>query len=157
MDSSAEEVAAAVLEVVPLAMHKIRREMRSQRGPEMSVASFRTLAFLNHHQGASLSDVAEHLGLTPPSVCKMIDGLVGRGLVHRITSPEDRRRIELALTPAGEGILRSARTHTQSRLAEMLASVTNEQLAQLAQSLKLLHDVFGRESEARSGAKPKEK
>ena len=56
---------------------------------------------LNRNQGASLSEVAEHVGLTLPSVSKMVDGLVTRGLLTRATDPGDRRRLTLSLTPAG--------------------------------------------------------
>ena len=156
MARPSDEAAEAILETVPLIMRTIRREMRSQSGPEMSIPSFRTLTYLNHHQGASLSEVAEHMGLTPPSVCKMIDGLVSRGLVQRVTSPDDRRRVELALTPAGQAMLRSARAHTQSRLAEMLAGLSPEQLTQVAQSLKTLRAVFGTESDLTFGTGLKE-
>ena len=93
MYTSPEECARQVLEAVPLVMLAIRTEMRRHRGSDLSVPQFRVLVYLNRHAGASLSDIAEHMGLTLPSMSKMIDGLVLRGLVLRRTNPADRRRV----------------------------------------------------------------
>ena len=68
MLGSADECARQVLEIVPLVMAAIRTEIRTHRGSELSVPQFRVLIFLNRHAGASLSDIAEHLGLTLPSM-----------------------------------------------------------------------------------------
>ena len=51
---------------------------------DLSVPQFRTLLFLRRHPGASLSEVAEHIGLTLPSISKMIDRLEARDLLARL-------------------------------------------------------------------------
>src|SRR5512142_2783 len=105
--ASADECAAMVVEIVPLVMRTIRAEMRGHRSPDLSVPQFRTLLFLRRQPGASVSDVAGHIGLTLPSVSKMIDRLVTRDLVTRHSAPEDRRRICLDLTPLGMSTLQA--------------------------------------------------
>ncbi len=120
MFGSAEECARQVLEIVPLVMAAIRTEIRSHRGSELSVPQFRVLIFLNRHEGASLSDIAEYLGLTLPSMSKMIDGLLARNMVTRQMHSEDRRRVTLALTALGRQTMQSAYQATESRLAERL-------------------------------------
>lgn len=131
-----------MLEVVPLVMRVIRAEMRSRRAADLSVPQFRALAFLSRCEGASLSDVAEHIGLTLPSISKMVDGLVTRGLVARRPSAGDRRRVALALTPQGEAVLEAARRGTQARLAEMLTALTAEERAVIARAMHTLRQVF---------------
>lgn len=142
MQTSAQQCAREALEVVPLVMRAIRAEMHSQRTPDLSVPQFRTLAFLNRQENASLSDVAEHLGLTLPSMSKMIDGLVERDLVARQTAADDRRRITLTLTVHGKSILQSAVKATQARLAEMLEGLTPEERAALVQAMRALRPIF---------------
>jgi DNA-binding MarR family transcriptional regulator len=139
---SPDECAHEVLEVVPLVMRVIRAEMRSRRASDLSVPQFRTLAFLSRCEGASLSDVAEHIGLTLPSASKMVDGLVVRELVTRRSSARDRRRVLLALTAKGEGALASARRGTQARLAEMLTALPAEERAVVVRALRTLRRVF---------------
>ena len=94
MFGSPDECARQILEIVPMVMRAIRTEIRSHRGSELSVPQFRVLIFLNRHEGASLSDIAEHLGLTLPSTSKMIDGLVARNMVTR--------QMDLGRPPAGD-------------------------------------------------------
>ena len=94
MGITADQCAHELLEVVPLVMRTIRTEMRGHRGADLSVPQFRTLVFLGNHGGASLSDLADFIGLTLPSVSKLIDGLVTRKLVARKVCTNDRRRVK---------------------------------------------------------------
>ncbi len=142
MDSSPVLEARQVLDVVPLIMCAIRREMRSHRSADISVPQFRTLAFLNEHEGASLSDAAEFIGLTLPSMSKLVDGLVTRGLVTRQTHPGDRRRMTLTLTGAGQEFHQSARQATQDCLARRLALLSDSDRAAVMRAMEALCLVF---------------
>lgn len=77
-----EESAGRLLDTVPQVMRCIRTEMRSRRGHNLTVPQFRTLNFLKRSPEASLSEVAEHLGLTLPSASKIVDGLVTEKLLY---------------------------------------------------------------------------
>ncbi len=150
MSVSSDECARDVLEVVPLIMRAIRAEMRSHRTPDLSVPQFRTLAYLSRHEGASLSDVAEHIGLTLPSMSKMVDGLVTRQLVTRETSPSDRRRVTLRLTPLGQTTWQSAREATQAHLSQRVAALSAAKRATVVTAMQALRPIFmpGRETES---------
>jgi DNA-binding MarR family transcriptional regulator len=142
---SADECAGLVKDTVPLVMRTIRAEMRSHRSLDLSVPQFRALAFLGRQPGASLSDVAAHIGLTLPSISKMIDRLVARDLVMRRSAPEDRRRMCLELTPLGEATLQVAAKATRDRLAERLATLSPDERAAIIQAMRSLHMLFGSE------------
>jgi DNA-binding MarR family transcriptional regulator len=106
------------------------------------VPQFRTLAFIDRQADASLSDVAEHIGLTLPSLSKIVDGLVTRKLVTRQRHPTDRRRMTLALTARGQTALESSRAATRACLAEDLAALSDHQRATIVQALEILRPVF---------------
>ena len=142
MDIPSENLAHEILDVVPVIMRTIRREMRSQRGPDLSVPQYRAMYFIRSHPGASLSGVAEHVGLTLPSVSKLVDGLVLRGLVTRQESGEDRRKIDLKLTQQGDSILEAAYQHTQACLANMLAGLSASEKEQVIEAMRVLRTVF---------------
>ena len=140
---SIDASAALLSDVVPLVNRTIRAQMRSHRGEDLSIPQFRTLLFLRRHPGASLSDVAEHIGLTLPSISKMIVRLEARDLVVRHGAPHDRRRICLELTDLGKSTLRAASDATRDHLSEKLALLTPEERAVLVQALHSLRSVFG--------------
>ncbi len=140
--STEEDCARAVLEVVPLVMRVIRTEMRQRRSAGMSVPQFRALLFLSRQPGASLTDVAEYLGLTLPSMSSMMEGLVERALVRRTPAAADRRRITLTLTPRGESSLAAARRATLAQLAQKLAALSPADQAAVARALHALRPLF---------------
>lgn len=146
--SSGAECAAAVMEVVPLVMRRIRTQMRRQRAPSLSVPQLRALIYLYRNQGASLSDVADHVGLGLPSMSKAIDVLVDRGLVLRRVSASDRRYASLRLSARGRGELKRARGTTEARLAEALKGLSASEGATVVAAMKTLGRVFGPEATA---------
>src|SRR5215510_2417726 len=103
------QCAGEIMETVPAVMRFLRTEMRHHGTPFLSVPQFRVLVFLYRHPGASLSSVAEHLGVTCPTASVLVDRLVRRGLVDRTTYPQERRRVALTLTATGARHLQQAR------------------------------------------------
>ena len=145
IQSSAEECAREILDDVPLAMRSIRTQLRKNGAIEVSIPQFRTLVFISRHSGASLSDAADHIGLTLPSMSTMIDGLVSRNLVIRRTDPQDRRRMTLTLTERGRTTLRGARESTLTYLSELLRNVTTSDRAALVRGMQILKSIFAEE------------
>lgn len=142
MDTSPEMIAREILDVVPMIMRTIRTEMRSRRTAELTIPQFRALLFLNRNPGVTLSAVSGHLGLTAPTVSKMVDGMVANRLVTRVPSSSDRRKVILTLTVEGQTILEKARSGTQARLLEVLVSLTPEDRDSVHHVMQLLQGLF---------------
>ena len=141
-DATPEGCARAIMEALPAAMRVLRDEMRRPHLDWLSVPQFRALLYLNRHPGASVSGVAEHLGVTRPTASALIDRLVQRGLVSRSQDPGERRRAVLHLTPAGLEMLEESRRRTQARLAGRLSGLSGDDLAALARGLAVLQAVM---------------
>jgi len=150
MDSSAETCAREILETVPLVMRAIRGAMRRHRTPSLSVTEFRALVFLDRRAGASLVELADHLGLAAATVSKMIDGMVASRFVLRRSSPEDRRRITLVLTAAGRETLERARLLAQARFATLLSALQAGQRLELTRALQALKALFAEPAEVKA-------
>ena len=142
MQELCEECAQDILEVVPMIMQLIRVEMRSQRTPDLTVPQFRMLTFINRNAGASLSEVAEHIGITLPSASKLADGLVGRALITRREATIDRRRIILEITPEGSALLNAALQGAQASLARRLQVLAPEELVVVLHAMQVLHPIY---------------
>ncbi len=130
------------MEIVPQVMRRIRQEMRGHRMPGLSIPQFRALIFLYRNPGASLSDVADHVGLSLPSMSKTIEGLVSQKLVSRRTRRGDRRYVRLRLTQEGQSVMSRARKSTESRLREALASLSKSEQASVIKGLEALRPLF---------------
>lgn len=135
------ELVGELLSTIFPILRAFRREMRRQR-PDLSEPQFRTMGFLYYRKGASLSDVASHLGLTLPTMSKMVDGLVKRELVAREGDPNDRRRVILRMTDPGKSAFETAKRQTNARLAEMLKTLTPDEQAAIVSALRIIRPVF---------------
>jgi DNA-binding MarR family transcriptional regulator len=138
LDTCAREL----MDTAPQIMRSIRVEMRRGRGSDLSIPQFRTLGFIQRNADSTLSNLADHLGLTLPSVSKLVDGLVKQELVIRQEAANDRRCLALVLTPAGESIVNSARAAAQANLAKTLGSLSADELEAVRRSMELLRPLF---------------
>ena len=81
------------------------------------------------HQGApyraSPGKLAEHLDLSSGAMTNRIDRLEEAGLIKRLPDPNDRRGVQVELTPAGEKVYRQS-TAAQARKEALIASALNE-------------------------------
>ena len=134
--------AHALMDTTPQIIQSIRVEMRRGRVPDMSIPQFRTLRFIQRNPDSSLSDLAEHLGLTLPSASKLVDGLVKQKLLTRKESAEDRRRLTLILTQTGTFIVDSARASARIHLADKLKHLSDDDLETISQAMLILHPIF---------------
>ncbi len=142
MDTSPRACAHQILDVTPILLQAIRSEMRALRTAELTVPQFRTLSFLNKNAGASLSAVAEFIGLTLSSMSILVNALVDRDLVTRTIDSEDRRRINLTVTQPGRAMLVDALQATEARLADVVAGLSDSERATVVEGLALLRPLF---------------
>jgi DNA-binding MarR family transcriptional regulator len=83
---------------------------------------------------ATVSDVAENIGLTLPAVTSAVDVLERRTLVRRVRDVEDRRKVWLEITPGGRRIaLRQLRRFhpLHRRMNEMVPRAQAPAMAEL--------------------------
>jgi DNA-binding MarR family transcriptional regulator len=139
---SAEDCAARLLEIIPAVMRTIRARMRQQASVELSVVQFRALARSVRTRGASVSEIAEHVGLTLPSASKLIHGLVRRRYLRRTAHARDRRICVLAATPKGVQALEAARRAARRHLAGMLQGLSHRQFERIAGVMDDLRPIF---------------
>jgi DNA-binding MarR family transcriptional regulator len=149
--SSVGECAQEVLDVVPMVFRVIRTELRKYGTKEVSLPQFRTLAFVYRNEGTSLSEVADHMVLTLPTMSMLVDGLVVRGLISRREDREDRRRMTLTLTQAGRARFESARAATMANLEQRLRQLSASDRATVTAAMRILRERFtGGEKTARN-------
>lgn len=147
MRSPVAECAREVLDAVPIVMRVIRGELRKYGAREMSVPQYRTLGFVYRNDGASLSELADHVGLTLSTMSTLVDGLAAQGLVNRREDPEDRRRMTLTLTELGRNRHEAARDAALISLREMLRQLSPSDRATVTRAMQVLRERFTRGNE----------
>lgn len=142
MADTLDTCARELLEVMPLVMQHLRQTMREQVPQDLRVPELRTLAFLRHNTGSNLTDLAEYIGISLPSMSKLVDNLTYRGFVSRQPDAVDRRRIRLSLTDSGATELAAARKAAKAAFVGKLTQLDRGDIDAVTRSLHLLRRLF---------------
>ena len=106
---SADAVAADLRPV----LLRLARELRKETEQLGITARQATLLWLvKRSPGLSLAELAAEEGISPPALSGHVDRLERAGLIERVRSSEDRRRVGLRLTDEGARLLRRVRVAT---------------------------------------------
>ncbi|HXA52610.1 MAG TPA: MarR family winged helix-turn-helix transcriptional regulator, partial [Candidatus Acidoferrum sp.] len=119
------------------ACHK--RHVRDQATNEViSAHQASILDHLDDVQATSLFDLARHMGVTASTMSITVDRLVRGDYVVRERSREDRRRLDLRLTPAGLRIKKQQKVLEPELVAAVLERLDERRRKQALRGLELL-------------------
>src|SRR5436309_5962542 len=125
--TSSDDTARA-MNAVRSIVRALRLNTRSIEGKlGISLAQLFVLQQLVDKPVESLNELAERTATHQSSVSVVVRRLVDRGFVTRVASSADRRRVQIALTPDGEAILRGAPPTVQSDLIHGMSRMQPEQ------------------------------
>jgi MarR family transcriptional repressor of emrRAB len=106
----------------------------------LAEAEFRVLTtlFSQPNGAAHPSDLCVRASQSPANMSRISDALVGRGLITRISSLYDRRRMVLSITEEGEAFVRQLLPKLFAPLREMLKDFPEDEQRQMTSQLKRL-------------------
>ncbi len=136
-----QDCARLILEIIPPTMRFIRNEMRLAAKSELTVPHFRILAILTL-SNATNKDLAEWMGVSAPTISRMVEVLVKKGLVKRIIQVKDRRQVSLSLTAKGKSTYSRIYKEVYLKFSKQLNYLTFKQKNNLVSGLNVLREIF---------------
>jgi DNA-binding MarR family transcriptional regulator len=129
----------AVADELRPVLFRLARELRRET-EQFGVTSRQvTLLWLvKGSPGLSLRELAAEERISPPALSGHVDRLEKLGLLERVRSSDDRRRVGLVLTPSGTRLLRRVRERRTAWLAERLGSLEPAELEAIDRALEPL-------------------
>jgi DNA-binding MarR family transcriptional regulator len=147
MSTSDLECARQILDLTPRLMHWLACRLREQsEATSLTMPQFGALLYVQRCGGCSQSDVARWRDVAAPTMSRTVDALVEKGLLERRRLADDRRRVFLHLTAAGERFVAEVYAHMEQALAQELASGNPEQRAVIAAGLVELAALIKRQT-----------
>lgn len=117
----------------------MRQFQDSEAWRELSMREYDVLYTLAKHDGPlRLCELRDGVLLSQPALSRLVDRLVTRGLVTRTPNEQDRRAVEIALTPEGKEAQRAAGRIHALDIANEMAFLTPTELATLQSLCKKL-------------------
>ena len=142
VNSTTETPIALANDLRPVLL-RLTRELRRETEQFGITGRQATLLWLvKGSPGLTLRTLAEMEGISPPALSGHIDRLERAGLLVRVRSTDDRRRVGLELTDEGDRILRSVRERRTAWLAERLAALDPAALDAVAAAIEPLRQLL---------------
>jgi DNA-binding MarR family transcriptional regulator len=126
-------------------VHALRSSHRAASNLELTGAQLFVLATLaQSDEPIGIKELAERTRTDQSTVSVVVGRVVDRGLVKRIRSSVDTRRVELSLTARGRAVLqRTPTTVAQRNLADALGRLSRADAATLSRILRQIVDMMG--------------
>jgi DNA-binding MarR family transcriptional regulator len=123
---------------------RLVRELRKETEQLGITARQATLLWLvKRSPGLSLAELAAEEGISPPALSGHVDRLERAGLIERIRSTDDRRRVGLRLTDEGARLLRRVRARRTTWLAHRLRALEPAELEAIENAVPALQALLG--------------
>jgi len=123
---------------------RLSRELRKETEQLSVTARQATLLWLvKRSPGLSLAELAAGEGISPPALSGHVDRLESAGLLERVRSTEDRRRVGLRLTDEGVRLMRRIRARRTTWLAERLGALDPAELGAVEAAIPALKRLLG--------------
>jgi DNA-binding MarR family transcriptional regulator len=115
----------------------ITAEAIAQVEEGVTLPQMRVLVLASQPGQLNATGVAQALDIHLSSASRICDRLVQAGLLDRRDLPQDRRNVELTLTPAGERLLASVNDHRREVFRRILRRMDSAERESLAAALSV--------------------
>ena len=118
------------------ALLRLNRELRRE-GSTLGISGGQAtlLHLISRSPGAGVRELAGREGMSAAGMSGHVDRLEAAGLLRRVRSTDDRRRVGLEVTEAGHRILRAVRRRRTAWLAQRLGRLSPDELEALDAAL----------------------
>ena len=120
------------------AIHLLRRLRIRDREFGIGPAQLSALSVLVFAGPKSLASLAEAEQVKPPTMSRIVAGLLRTKLVHRKTDKRDRRALIIEATEKGVRIMQEGRRRRVETLAAAVRGLPREEIARLREAAQLM-------------------
>ncbi len=137
-EGHSEQVAARLHSASIRLLRLLRREDDSSGLSAPRLSALSVLVFAGPQ---SLAELAAAEQVRPPTMSRIVDGLVEAGLVTREVKPGDRRSVRIAATEEGRRLLEAGRERRVRALTSRLARLAESERRALTRGVEILEQV----------------
>lgn len=135
VEGQTKDVAARLHSASIRLLRTLRRE---DDGSGLSAPRLSALSYIMMEGPVSLADLADAEQVRPPTMSRIVDALVERGLVSRIADPRDRRSVRIMTTDEGTRLLTGGGERRVRALVGRLHKLADSEQRALARGVEIL-------------------
>ena len=138
MTATAPPDTAALAARLRLGVTRLARRLRQEAEAGITLSMLSALSSADHEGPLTMRDLCAAEQLQPPTMTRIVAGLVEAGLVLRHADPDDGRVAWVKVTPEGRRLLERSRRRKEAYLAMALGSLEPRELDTLADAAAIL-------------------
>lgn len=132
---SSADISSAFIETLVLIHRNFYRNLTTP----VPLNQFATLMTLRLEKQATLSEIGQRLQISKQQMTNICDKLLHAGLITKRQDSEDRRRMLISMTSAGEKILDDQNELVRQRFLSSLRGLSEEERTELRHSITNLN------------------
>ena len=117
---------------------RLSRRLRTERHSDLTPNQLSALGTMRRQGALTLSTLAAHEQVQPPSMNRTVNGLEARGLIRRQPHPTDGRQVLLTISQTGDRILDAERRRRDAWLDQRLRELSDADRAVLRDATVIL-------------------
>lgn len=119
-------------------LHLLRRLAQEDRALGISAPRLSALSVLVFGGPRTIGSLAEVEGVTPPTMTRLVAGMVAEGLVERLPDESDRRVVRVSASTSGRSLLLDGRDRRVATLTSMIGPRTAKERRRLAVAAEII-------------------
>ncbi len=120
----------------------------SLKHSELSLLQAYALTYLYFKGPIKISDLCEHMNVSPGAASQMVDRLEKLAMVSRVEDPADRRVRKVAVLTKGEEFVQDKFVFSQRWIGEIPTDITPEQKVQITSILSIFMQGSGKNNQS---------
>lgn len=132
-----------LFEALPIFRKRILHMDVIQREYHIPLSHIQVLARLNDYGSMSVSEISRRLGIAKPNITPLVDRLIANNMAARQRDEQDRRVVNITITPEGEAQLAAIRNTMLSQVSMWADNFTASELKELNHSLASINRILG--------------
>lgn len=145
-DSKVTKQARYIFGVAKMLRHHVLSSLAKVEGEcahgDLSMAQMNLILAVRVRGEVTLTELAESLSVSPPSVSVMVDRLVERGLLKRERATSDRRKVVIQVSPGAEQHIEEMEERVVATFVGLLEELGSETAAKWHEVLKEVEGVL---------------
>ena len=115
---------------------------KSEAIGDLSIPQFHAIMIVRTHGQITMTELSDQLGVSPPSASAMVDRLVGKGILIREHSLEDRRKVVVRISPEAQKDIKGVEDTILRSFVELVEKIGPETARKWCEVLERVKSVL---------------
>lgn len=135
-----ESIADDILASFPILFRRVSKEKGHPSAKRLD-QSLPALGVLLHHGPLPMSEIGRKMGISKPYTTVLVDRLIKKGLVERVSDADDRRLVNIRPTTAGKDTFKEFRKFAREIVIRNLSSLTSDDISAFYGSMRTIRSI----------------